>query len=145
MWRVRFPSFCLLYRKIVPKRTSKRPQSLEDGHWGRCRTQTRALTVRHFVFPNFLVWKWSEEKKVVGSKQTVHRCVLTRFCSTKKTRKWTGIFLFCCKHFYKVSVWHTKKTHMKYLFNRISRKMWSLYCQYVDYYFEFLINMKNIQ
>ena len=65
-----FTSF-LLYRKIVPKRTSKRPQSLEDGHWGRCRTQTTALTVCHFVFPNFLVWrKWSEEKKVVGSKQT---------------------------------------------------------------------------
>ena len=65
-----FTSF-LLYRKIVPKRTSKRPQSLEDGHWGRCRTQTTALTVCHFVFPNFLVWKWSEEKRVVGSKQTL--------------------------------------------------------------------------
>ena len=102
----------LLYRKIVPKRTSKRPQSLEDGHWGRCRTQTTALTVCHFVFPNFLVWKWSEERKVVGSKQTLSASL--RFDKIfLQPRKWTGTFLSCCKHFYKVSFWRTQKNMHK--------------------------------
>ena len=120
-----FPYF-LLYRKIVPKRTSKRPQSLEDGHWGRSLRSVPntndgfdCLPLR---FPEFSCLKKMEWGKEGSRKQANKQCIVAFWQDFVQPRKWTGIFLSCWIHFYKVSFWNPQKTHMKCLFNRISRK-----------------------
>ena len=125
MWRVRFPF------PSVQKDSAKENFQTASISWGRSlrsvpNTNDGFDCCCHFVFPNFLVWKWSEEKKVV-SKQ----CIVPFWQEFFQPRKWTtGIFHYCRKHFYKVSFSQKRVIHLIK-----SVKKCAHYCHKFDYCF----------
>ena len=98
-------------------------------------------------FPEFSCLKKMEWGKEGSRKQANKQCIVAFWQDFVQPRKWTGIFLSCWIHFYKVSFWNPQKTHMKCLFNRISRKcdhfiVESGQCSVLNFWFNFKENVQ---